>query len=769
MRSKIVSLLTASALCATTSLAAAAPALRVSVTQRGDFVLLGNTLGYECAAGTPAPVVGTLEDNACSNQSANNANDSSPDLFWRADSPADGQALAAIATPVADARSTAVLQLPAGATVTHAFLYWAATAATNVADPQITFERIGAGAFAEVVTADQSYLPSVNNAYQSVADVTARVQQAGAGAYRISGIGVTPFANVNNSNVFGGWSMVVLYERAADPLRNLTIFDGLDAVSTGNPQTAVLSGFRVPNAGFTGKLGVLAYEGDNTISGDSLFFNGGAALSDAQNPVGNFFNGTRSALGAAVSLAGDLPQLTGTPQSYAGVDLDVVDITAKLTAGQTSATIQATSTGDVYLLGAFVTSISTFVPELTQSTKTVTDVNGAPTLAGDVLEYTITVNNTGNDTAVNAVVIDPLPAGVTYVPGSIVDSGGARTDAAGDDVAEYSAATRTVTVRVGTGANAATGGTLAAGATTTVKLRVTVDAGFMGSLGNQASITAAGQLGAPSATTSTDGDPATPGASSTVLVVDQCATNAQCGAPTSVCATDRSPATCVGCLADNDCGNATSGLVCDTTTEICQAGCRGANGNGCADGLFCSSTDTTIGACDHCLTSAHCTDTAPVCSPTLECVACTANTDCAGRTSGEICNETTGACVACLTDSDCVDTASPRCDTTAHACVHCLGAECDDAGAPEDGGTSPDASTADAGSTPRPDAGAPTPGDSDVGAGSPDAVDDDEYAGGGAACDVLPGAQGSGLAFASVLAVAFCAVRRRSSRAQNRQ
>ena len=31
----------------------AAPALRVSVDQHGDFALIGNTLGQECAAGTP--------------------------------------------------------------------------------------------------------------------------------------------------------------------------------------------------------------------------------------------------------------------------------------------------------------------------------------------------------------------------------------------------------------------------------------------------------------------------------------------------------------------------------------------------------------------------------------------------------------------------------------------------------------------------------------------------------------------------------------------
>ena len=47
----------------------AAPALRVQVEQKGDFLLIGNTLGLECDAGTPAPVVGTV--GMCGNTGIN--------------------------------------------------------------------------------------------------------------------------------------------------------------------------------------------------------------------------------------------------------------------------------------------------------------------------------------------------------------------------------------------------------------------------------------------------------------------------------------------------------------------------------------------------------------------------------------------------------------------------------------------------------------------------------------------------------------------------
>src|SRR5262249_55509669 len=152
----------------------------------------------------------------------------------------------------------------------------------------------------------------------------------------------------DNNDPFAGWSVVVYYSLPSDPPRNLTLFDGFDRVNQQSPITTMLSGFLVPKAGFDAKLGVITYEGDNTLTGDSLLFNG-TTLTNAQNPAMNFFNSTRSFLGAAVSNPGDLPQLTGTAQSMGGIDLDVVDVTALVKAGDKSATVQATSTGDNYL------------------------------------------------------------------------------------------------------------------------------------------------------------------------------------------------------------------------------------------------------------------------------------------------------------------------------------------------------------------------------------------------------------------------------------
>ena len=52
-----------------------------------------------------------------------------------------------------------------------------------------------------------------------------------------------------------------------------------------------------------------------------------------------------------------------------------------------------------------------------------------------------------------------------------------KTDAAGDDQAEFIAAGNQVVFRLGTGANATTGGTLAIGASTTIQFQVRVNSG----------------------------------------------------------------------------------------------------------------------------------------------------------------------------------------------------------------------------------------------------------------------------------------------------
>ncbi|WP_155123615.1 MULTISPECIES: DUF11 domain-containing protein [unclassified Actinoplanes] len=93
---------------------------------------------------------------------------------------------------------------------------------------------------------------------------------------------------------------------------------------------------------------------------------------------------------------------------------------------------------------------------------TTTSVSAATANVGDVLTYTVNADNRGGNPAKFSVLSDTLPAGTTFVPGSIRSITGSASTAISDnadgDTGEYDSVARTVRVRAGTGATAASGG-----------------------------------------------------------------------------------------------------------------------------------------------------------------------------------------------------------------------------------------------------------------------------------------------------------------------
>ena len=570
--------------------AAANPTLRKQVDQRGDFVLFGNTLAHACEAGTPAPVVGTIGDCPDRNLVA-------ADIYFRSDDPADGQARADANIAGTAARSTAQLNLPTDAVVTYARLYWGSYASSTSPNPNVRVERPGAGVNA-LIMADQTWTVAeagltgdpVNSGrywYQATADVTDLVSAQAVGPYRVSEVASVPLEDLGgNPYPYVAWYIVVFYERASEPQRNLALFDGLDSVVPNRNATVMLDGFLVPASGFDAKLGIITFEGDDSINGDGITFNG-TPLQDAQNDSDNFFNSTRSYLGMPVSVMGDLPQLTGAANSMSGIDLDVVDLSMRVMPGQTSATLNATTTLDTYLLAAWVTSISTLKPNFSTTQKTATPEGPGMSSVrpGDEIDYEINVVNNGSDRAVQTEVSDPLPMGVTFVPGSIeIVSGpgmGPKTDAVGDDEAEYDMATRTVRVRIGDAASSSSGGGLDVDEAVKVRFRVKVDLTTTGKIANQATISAGGEKGATSEDTATDGDLDMPGQQSTDVTVNICEVDADCMPPTPLCDISSDPQSCVECVTSADCKDPTK-PDCSTTKHVCE----------CAAGPGMCTTDT---------------------------------------------------------------------------------------------------------------------------------------------------------------------------------
>ena len=437
---------------------------RFSTNDTGDIAIASNTL-MTC----PAAAARCLD--ARNLVGDNNALINNSYTMTRVDT--DGDAATTLDS------STATLTLPAGSTVLFAGLYWGAdrqagaggAAAPTPANINLVKLRAPGQAY-RTLTATTIDVGTRSNAtrYQGFVDVTAIVAAAGGGTYAVGDVQAA-----TGSDRYAGWALVVAYRDTSQPARNLTVIDGYRTILPTDPPTTIpISGFRTPPGGpVRTNLGFITYEGDAGLVGDTASLNG-VVLSNAASPASNFFNSSISTYGVHVA--------TRAPndRNAFGYDADLLRADGVLPNDASSASIAVTTSGDQYLPGVVTFATELFAPAVALS-KSVVNVThpGGLDQRGDVLRYTVTATNTGQDGADEFVLIDAIPAGATYVAGSLRQTAGAGapatlTDAVGDDRAELDAASGRVAFRLGTGATATRGGRLAVAATATVTFDVRI-------------------------------------------------------------------------------------------------------------------------------------------------------------------------------------------------------------------------------------------------------------------------------------------------------
>jgi trimeric autotransporter adhesin len=302
--------------------------------------------------------------------------------------------------------SQALSGIPIGAGIVAAYLYWGASGATP--DGSVTLN--GAGVTASRIFTTTFTLGATNYPYfGGFADVTSQI--GGNGTMTFAGL------TIDNGNpycasqaVVGGWSLIVVYSQASEPLRAINVFDGLDFFR-GSALTLTPDGFRVPATGADGKMTAVTWEGDPGNSGalngfsESLQYNA-LTLDDGinvagSNPLVQPFDGTINTLGVATSW---------------GVDVDTFDITAAMVPGATSGTTIYSAGNDLVLLTAQVIS-ATSEPAVDLS---ITKTHTGTFVAGTNAVYTLHVANApGMQRADFAVTVtDVLPAGLSFVSGT---------------------------------------------------------------------------------------------------------------------------------------------------------------------------------------------------------------------------------------------------------------------------------------------------------------------------------------------------------------
>ncbi len=292
--------------------------------------------------------------------------------------------------------------IPAGATLTKAFLYWGgsriqdgATCAPGGEDNQVTLTAPdGQPTF---IDADECYCAdaSSNQIDQWICrtDVTTQLNSKMVGEFTVNDYTGNYTNNLTDN---ASAAIVVVFEEASLPPRRVVLYDGLLEMVQAT-QVISLSNITVASVP-RGDLTYYVLEGDLGGAGRETVMVDGSpgpfgpiALQDASNPANNPFNRTINTT---------TPPKTGV----IGVDIDQFDISAALSPQDTQIDVTISAGADKVWVAVNVVGVNLFDPVLTQSsTKTgtlLTDQNADGIASpGDVIRYTIHLENTGNEDA----------------------------------------------------------------------------------------------------------------------------------------------------------------------------------------------------------------------------------------------------------------------------------------------------------------------------------------------------------------------------------
>ena len=409
--------------------------------------------------------------------------------------------------------STADLNLPSCSNVLFAGLYWGAGEGVNGGSTAwITNETTcklklpGSASYTTITSSQTDYYNSGApvgfnyTGFQCFADITSLVNATNPnGTYSVANV----CPPLGKNNAYGGWTIVIVYGNPSLISRNLTVFDGCAVVQKGNaPVDFTLSGFLTPPTGpVSCELGGVVYDGDRSWKDSFAFKQSGAGSFVNLTPSGtaglnDMWNSTIGYKGSVVATRN--PAFNNT----LGYDANIIDMpnagNANLGNNKSSATVRLASPDEMVIAHVLTTSISQYNPTFAFD-KTATDINGGSLVPGDSIRYQINYNNAGNDSSTNTIITDNLPSGTTYIPGTIRINGVVKTDAAGDDEAEYDFASNRILFRIGVGANAAAGGKIGPGVGGNVQFNVVTASACkivscVGSLKNNARINYTGRL-----------------------------------------------------------------------------------------------------------------------------------------------------------------------------------------------------------------------------------------------------------------------------------
>jgi len=416
--------------------------------------------------------------------------------------------------------TSADLILPVGVTsanIKYAGLYWqgrlqSGALSTQAAQAKTVKLKLYGAAYRTITSSDAKFnwwKGSGFDDYQGIAEITSylkqSIDQVSPSVLDSSGYNqIVKVADVltktGASNLYGAWSLIVVYENSTDSLKNISVYDGYKAINTttaptSNPMTIPLSGFLTPNSGIV-NASFFIFGGEGDIN-----FGDRVSLSNTSGDV-SLNNGNEVFTSRISYTDGNNVDVRNPacPNSM-GVDIHSYSVGNSvggqniITNNQSATTVKMSSylynpsdsgSYDTYFPGLFTFATDLYIPDVCYL-EDVT-LNGSligagnePT-TGDTVEYLVSISNKADETAKGVFVEKQFnkPNQITYVPNSMSiapipgTTFSAKTDTIGDDTAEYNSDSNMSKYLLGAGATWYEGGSLVKDAVTKFKYQAQV-------------------------------------------------------------------------------------------------------------------------------------------------------------------------------------------------------------------------------------------------------------------------------------------------------
>ena len=259
--------------------------------------------------------------------------------------------------------SSTLLTVPAGRQIAFAGLYWSGNAAAydTWSGPSDTAKLRGPKGEYVAVTGATLSQPIDNAArryYQSFADVTKQVADGGAGAWSVADVAVSSTRKDGDKTYYAGWSLVVVYAEPGSDA-SVTVYDGGSWIGSSVAPTPFEF---AAEAGTTARIGVVAWEGDRTGTGDRLVLGDTCTKPIAEHALTPQRWGGATFVGGGVSTNAFDSTATGW-RANNSLGTDAKGFAPQMLSCHVSR-LTASTSGDQYLIGAI--TVRTTPPAATE-------------------------------------------------------------------------------------------------------------------------------------------------------------------------------------------------------------------------------------------------------------------------------------------------------------------------------------------------------------------------------------------------------------------